>query len=163
MDGNIFWAILLFLSGCVIIRLCRYINELKESIDVNAIGEAMKQWDDDYKTIIAHYGSVDAFNEAFKTDFDLFRSNVLTFIGRIEEIRKGIGRAIAYVEGSKTDMVTQAKLEALRKAVDSSLSNILSDMTTFIKNEEEAHQDYRYVDEVLERLSKEIKDINFYE
>lgn len=166
MNSSIFWAILLFISGCVIIHLCRYISELKESISIGTIEEAMKRWDNEYTSLISHYGSIEDFEEAFKKDFDMFRSNVLVFISRISEIRNGINRAITYVEkgcSKTTGDITLIKLQALQKGVDSAIASLVEDMTNFIKCEEEAHQDYKYVDEVLKKLSEEIKEINFYE
>ena len=166
MGSDIFWAILTFINGCIIIHLSRYIGELKESISVETIDEAMKRWDKEYTDLIAHYGSVEKFEEAFRKDFDMFRSNILVFISRISEIRNGINRAIIYTEkdcSKSTDNITLMKLQALQKGVDSALANVVEDMTRFIKCEEEAHQENLCVDDILEKLSKEIKEINFYE
>jgi hypothetical protein len=167
MNGDLFWAVLLFISGCVIISLCRHIRKLQEIINTSAMDELLDRWDEEYREIVSHYGSGEAFEEAHTQDYNIFRSNVLIFVSRVKDLNSGLDRSLSYLEkefNTNKDVKTLAiKLSAVKGAATSAINRLVDDTVDFLKNEEAAHLGKEYIDEVLESLSKEVKNNNFYD
>ena len=167
MNGDLFWAVLLFISGCVIISLYRHIRKLQEIINTSAMDELLDRWDEEYREIVSHYGSGEAFEEAHTQDYNIFRSNVLIFVNRVKDLNSGLDRSLSYLEkefNTNKDVKTLAiKLGAVKGAATSAINRLVDDTVDFLKNEEAAHLGKEYIDEVLESLSKEVKNNNFYD
>ena len=164
MSGEIFLFILLFLSGLVIISLLKKLDRVKKSFSNRAMDLIESNWDEDYKRLIAGYGTTDNFIKSHYSDFDIIRSNMLVFVNRIKCLSKGINLIFSAVS---TDLANSPevskKLEDLKRATVKTVDNIVDDMVGFLENEEAAHSESMKINEVLDKLSKEVKEINFYE
>lgn len=177
---------LLFVSGCVIIHLVNKLRDVKSLVqsqlqDENVMGNIVKElekkvnndfidmWDEDYKAIISTYGNTKKFIEAHYLDYDIYRSNVLVFISKIQTLSKTVQRAIEIVSNSikKSDTMDKdmilLNLEVLNSSLTRIINEVVDEATQFVKSEEEAHSDKREIDEVLKKLPKEIREVNFYE
>ena len=167
MNGDLFWALMLFISGCVIIHLYRKVQRLSDAINESVIDKFVNKWDEEYRQIVEHYGSGEAFEEAHTQDYNIFRSNVLIFVDRIKNIREGINMSIKYLskelETGKSKATMLIKLEAVRGSIESAMTRLVDDTVAFLKNEEQAHLGKEYIDEILDSLSKEVKNNNFYD
>ena len=167
MDSNTIMSLLLFVSGCVVLYQAYRWNNIESYMekDINKLLDG--KWDDAYKQIIDLYGSTENFIDAHYADYDIFRSNVLIYIERLKKLRDGLNKTFDYLsrdidKDCNTETV-EIKLNAVRSNVLSALDSLIEDTEKFVKGEEEAHSLSRRVDVVLENLSKEIKDINFYD
>ncbi len=166
MTSDIIYSILLFISGCVIIHLYRK-NKMIENISLDTTQKILEQWDETYLSILETYGSCDAYVDAHMADYNIYRSNVLTFISKLRVLSSYITKAFDLLEldyrncGVSQDLLDL--LESLRLDVVSTINNLVDSTTSFVEGEEEAHTDKREVKEILDRLDKEIKEINFYE
>ena len=159
-------AILLFISGCVIIflkqRSYRVVKDFEEKVnEMLAV-----RWDEEYRNIVASYGSTKDYVAAHLADYNIIRSNILILIAKIDKLSKGINIALDCLINDpdlcKSNM-DRVKLESIQKSIDSAISDLIIDAKKFVKSEEEAHSETQEMDEILERLDKEVKDINFYE
>lgn len=127
----------------------------------------LERWDEEYKKIVANYGSGEDFVNAHIADYNIYRSNVLIFISRLQELARGVDRAMKYLEKEfttdKNYEVMIIKLGAMRGSITSAINNLADDTQHFVEGEEAAHSETKEVKEILEKLKKEIKEINFYE
>jgi hypothetical protein len=177
---------LLFISGCVIIHLVNKLRDVKgmilgeiqdpkimdnivKELEKKVNNDFMDMWDNEYKAIVANYGDTKSFIEAHYTDYDIYRSNVLVFISKIKGLSGVVTKATDFISDSvkknkkyDKDLVL-VDLEVLNKSLVKIINEIADEAAKFVESEEEAHSDRREIYKVLERLPKEIKEVNFYE
>lgn len=167
MEQNQILCILLFISWCILLYQHYRWNNIEEMMEKDINKLLKDKWDDNYKQLIEAYGSTEEFIEAHYKDYDIFRSNVLVFIARLEKLKDGLIKVFDYLDKDidkdcNTDAV-KIKLDAVKSSVIPALDNLIEDTKNFVEGEEEAHSFDRNVSIVLEKLNKEIKDINFYD
>lgn len=132
----------------------------------------VEQWDEDYKAIICSYGSVENFIEAHYKDYNIYRSNVLVFISQVKELSAGVKRATKHLTdtlSNRTQLNSFDKsfiatnINCFEIALIEAIDRVAEEATVFVEGEEEAHHDNKEVRDILDKLSKEIKEVNFYE
>ena len=160
---------LLFISGCIIIYLSRKLSDVKSLIEKDIQKELINKWDEDFVNLVANYGSVSNYIDAHKTDYDIYRSNVLIYISRLKGLSTGVDKAINIIikkikENSYLDnKMLLMDMEMVKEALMTSITEVADDATVFVENEEEAHRGDGDIEDILNNLSKEIKEVNLYE
>ncbi len=168
MNDTLFYimAILLFISGCVIIFQNQRSKRLVKDFEDKVNNDLLVRWDEEYRSIVGTYGSAEEFVKAHRADYNIIRSNILIFIAKLEKINKGLGIALDCLINDDElckDKIMRIKIESIKRSVVSTLTEMTDDAKKFIKSEEEAHNEEPEMDTILKKLDKEVKDINFYE
>ena len=159
-------AILLFISGCAIIFLKQRTDRVLKDFEEKVNEMLAVRWDEEYRNIVATYGSAEDYVKAHLADYNIIRSNILIFIAKIDKLGKGIDVAFDCLindEDVCSDKINRIKIESIQKSVASAVSDIVKDAESFVKSEEEAHSEKQEMKEILEKLDKEVKKFNFYE
>ena len=167
MDERLFWAILVFILGCIVINLKQKLKACRNLIQDTSNDLFLERWDKEFKEIVAAYGSGEKFIDAHLADYNIYRSNVLMFIARLEQLADNINTSMQYLEKEFSEKSNTAvlaiKLDAMRSSMVSAVKDLAVSTEAFVKDEESAHSQERNVRKILDKLKKEIADINFYD